>query len=64
MFKVAKYFDFQLDEHFSRYMKEFVSLCLKKVPAEASVYALPTLTTISFSFLLCMFDQCLCIWGG
>ncbi|TKY66485.1 Serine/threonine-protein kinase svkA [Spatholobus suberectus] len=26
----------QLDEHFSPYMKEFVSLCLKKVPAEAS----------------------------
>ena len=29
----------QLDEHFSRPMKEFVSLCLKKVPAEVSNYA-------------------------
>lgn len=24
----------QLDEHFSRPMKEFVSLCLRKIPAE------------------------------
>ncbi|KAI7995393.1 Alpha/beta hydrolase domain-containing protein 17C [Camellia lanceoleosa] len=27
---------FLLEEHFSKPMKEFVSLCLKKVPAEAS----------------------------
>ncbi|GAB2284489.1 hypothetical protein Dimus_018942 [Dionaea muscipula] len=32
----------QLDEHFSRPMKEFVSLCLRKVPAEASNHQLET----------------------
>jgi serine/threonine protein kinase len=44
----------QLDEHFSRFMKEFVSLCLKKVPAEASNYCLqisPTFYFIFFSLL-------------
>jgi len=45
-------------------MKEFVSLCLKKVPAEASVYVLPILTIIYFSLLLCMLDQCLCMGVG
>jgi len=30
-------FNMQLDEHFSKPMKEFVSLCLKKNPAEVKI---------------------------
>lgn len=40
----------QLDEHFSRFMKEFVSLCLKKVPAEASNYCLQISPSYYFIF--------------
>lgn len=33
-------FNMQLDEHFSKPMKEFVSLCLKKNPAEVNLLLL------------------------
>jgi len=33
-------FNMQLDEHFSKPMKEFVSLCLKKNPAEVKLLLL------------------------
>ena len=33
----------QLDEHFSRPMKELVSLCLKKIPAEVNHFSSPEL---------------------
>lgn len=36
-------FVMQLDEHFSRPMKEFISSCLKKNPAE-----------VGFTFLYCL----------
>lgn len=41
----------QLDEHFSRPMKEFVSLCLKKTPADVSSSTLQT-THFCLIFLL------------
>lgn len=47
----------QLDEHFSRPVKEFVSLCLKKVPAEVLAIILVIfaflLAAVAFQDLLC-----------
>lgn len=37
MSDIVSGYSMQLDEHFSRPMKEFVSLCLRKVPAEVII---------------------------
>lgn len=42
----------QLDEHFSKPMKEFVSLCLRKNPAEVkTLFCVSTYAMIHFSAL-------------
>jgi len=42
----------QLDEHFSKPMKEFVSLCLKKNPAEVKLLLLLELKARALPFQL------------